>query len=623
MKTQLRRWEEVFAEDEVTNDQGRGSCSKSGRNPNPTRLEVNNDGAPLLTLGIETNIAKPVCSRMTDLPPSDRYYFSDVLGGCSRQFNALVLTAEVAGCSYSWTVSCLCTDMADSEARALAVIHEGRGIGWITLGQSLHAILTRMKAQTKAYPKLDLSYFASDPVAQPIVLNLPENGFRLRFDGPDQRLRLIEVLDFSKITLTYHATELVRRGKSSSEGSFEPDTAPHGPRFNHVYRLFGPTYPGEYVAPERKSGGGMGTFVLSYPGVSFSFPVQHKAWLTNPGSVPMLLASDDSATSMAIYQGDSWAQARSTIFTAIPDQPRSLALSSKNKDAFADEIEMVRVLGSGRLEFVRRSSPTVQMVLNETTPQDLVAELGPPDAIFRKKDKHASIHATRAAKDKRQASMSPMMRPNTTESDQSSAHSYTEDSDEGLQAQADLEVNPECFYNYFHHGFDVFVSYPQAPSPPFPDSKPISSSSPATSGTHLVITKILLHANIPGSHSFNRHRRSRWTVTTPAPNGPLTSEMSFPELSSKLKTVWHPVYADPEQERAMQLGHVLNRGWFQTPESSIELLGDFEEQDFEDKKAGKTGQVAGDSMSNPELFGFPGLLFEVLKNDAVCCLTVY
>lgn len=73
----------------------------------------------------------------------------------------------------------------------------------------------------------------------------------------------------------------------------------------------------------------------------------------------------------------------------------------------------------------------------------------------------------------------------------------------------------------------------------------------------------------------------------------------------------------------MQLGHVLNRGWFQTPESSIELLGGFEEQDFEDKKGDGKDQATGEGMSNPQLFGFPGLLFEVLKNDAVSCLTVY
>ena len=41
-------------------------------------------------------------------------------------------------------------------------------------------------------------------------MSLPENGLRLRFDGVDQRLRLIEVIDFRKIKLAYKGSELVK-----------------------------------------------------------------------------------------------------------------------------------------------------------------------------------------------------------------------------------------------------------------------------------------------------------------------------------------------------------------------------------------------------------------------------
>jgi isoleucyl-tRNA synthetase len=102
--------------------------------------------------------------------------------------------------------------------------------------------------------------------------------------------------------------------------------------------------------------------------------------------------------------------------------------------------------------------------------------------------------------------------------------------------------------------------------------------------------------------------------------------MSFPELSSKLKSVWQSIYANAEEEKSMQRGMVLNRGWGESPESSVELLGGFEEQDSGQKKGITPHQGASENMnglSNTELFGFPGLLFEVLKNDAVSCLTVY
>ena len=71
-----------------------------------------------------------------------------------------------------------------------------------------------------------------------------------------------------------------------------------------------------------------------------------------------------------------------------------------------------------------------------------------------------------------------------------------------------------------------------------------------------------------------------------------------------------------EDEKQMQRGMVLNRGWGESPDSSIELLGGFEEGPS--KHEGHTAV-----MNNTELFGFPGMLFEVLKNDTVSCLTVY
>jgi hypothetical protein len=48
-----------------------------------------------------------------------------------------------------------------------------------------------------------LAYENTSSVKEPVILNLPTNGVRLRFDGPEQRLRLIEVLDFTKSHLIY------------------------------------------------------------------------------------------------------------------------------------------------------------------------------------------------------------------------------------------------------------------------------------------------------------------------------------------------------------------------------------------------------------------------------------
>jgi len=138
-----------------------------------------------------------------------------------------------------------------------------------------------------------------------------------------------------------------------------------------------------------------------------------------------------------------------------------------------------------------------------------------------------------------------------------------------------------------------------------------------------------LHGNIPGSYSFNRHRRSRWRIVLDDNGQPLdlTSEMRFREVSDILKDVWHGSYRDVEEEKRMQRGMVLNRGWGigDSPESSIELLGGFEEgpSPKQQDSKGASGEASVPDMSNTELFGFPGVLFEVLKNDIVSCLTVY
>jgi isoleucyl-tRNA synthetase len=99
--------------------------------------------------------------------------------------------------------------------------------------------------------------------------------------------------------------------------------------------------------------------------------------------------------------------------------------------------------------------------------------------------------------------------------------------------------------------------------------------------------------------------------------------MAFSEISAALKDVWHSTYKDENEEKQMQRGMVLNRGWEQSPESSIELLGDLEESPTRGKGDDAGSSEATGGMSNTELFGFPGMLFEVLKNDCINCLTVF
>ncbi|KAL1854968.1 hypothetical protein Plec18167_004580 [Paecilomyces lecythidis] len=509
--------------------------------------------------------------------------------------------------------------MTTSRASA-AQIHPGKGLGFLTLGMSLHNVLTRLKAHPQTYPAIDVAYSAGEPLHQPVILRLPSNGLRLRFDGPDQRLRLIEVLDFSKISLVYKNQEVVKGLKPQEQAS-----SLQGPSFRHVYnRLFGPSYPGEYVPPASHTP--YGTYVLSYPGVAFSFPLQDSAWSDQCDFVALMSSSAASpATSMAVFQGPSWPEARSSLFTKLPQYPRSPALVGKNRESVPEEVEEVKIYGAGKIELTRRGAPSFLITLSETTPQDLVAELGPPDAIYRKNDRRISIHGAAAGVTGRHMSPSPGRGTDVTDTDQSSSNSVTDDSDDEISpaAASDPSSLPtECFFNYFHHGFDAFISYPSTPGPAFPGSD-LADPSPPTSTSHLTVTKLLVHGNVPGSYPFNRHRRSRWTIHLDSAGDDLTSETPYDEVSGRLKELWKGSYSNPAEEKALQRGMVLNRGWGDSPESSVEFLGGWEESTGGRQRAVSAGPDSGQGLGNTELFGFPGLLFEVLKNGAVSCLTVY
>ncbi len=467
----------------------------------------------------------------------------------------------------------------------------------------------------------------------PVTVTLPANGFRLRFDGPDQRLRLVEVLDFTKTLLSYKDTDVVKLPEKPSEYL---SSGPNGPIFRHVYnKLFGPTFPGEYNPPSSRSTAESGLYVLSYPGVAFTFPLQDSAWKSDVDFVSLLSSHAAAATTMAIFDGQSWPEARQDLMFRPCVSARSLALSSRGKELRPDEVELIKIRGDGKVDLERRNSPIFQIVLSETTPQDLVAELGPPDAIHRKFDRRLSIHRNHHRQRRTKRTFSNDFLANQeegTDTDQSSNHTITDDSDVDDESQPNnhtsTSLSAECFYNYFHHGFDVFISYPTCLSSDIsPAEAIIDRQMDRESTTQLVATKILLHANVPGSYPFNRYRRSRWVIDMQnhGQDVALDSETPFTTMSYTLQSIWSDGFANGSSKDSAQKAMVLNRDWGDSPGSSCEILGTWEENATNSQKEGTTGPKTSSSpgFGNTKLYGFPGLLFEVLNNDVVSCLTVY
>ncbi|CAG8971499.1 hypothetical protein HYALB_00002083 [Hymenoscyphus albidus] len=515
-----------------------------------------------------------------------------------------------------------------------AQVRHGQSLGFLVLGATLHDILTRLKAEPQNFPRLDLTYDHAAPVTEPVVLELPSNGLRLRFDGPEQRLRLIEVLDFTKSHLTYNDKDVLRPAPANGAGS-PPVASASGPTYKYIcQRLVAPAFPGEYVEPVPGDETGVGHYVLSYPGLAFTFPIKSSSW--SPAKIDSILNSSVSpqASSMAIFRGQSWPAAREHLYTEMVDPSETFTALFRKKESVPAEVRIVKIYGEGRLELVRSSSHgPVWLQLGQTTPQELVAELGPPDAIYRKSDRRMSIHKPRrgTGTPNRPDMNDLRLQDDSTDTDQSSAHTATDDSDEETEeGEVAGNLSGECFYNYFYHGFDILVSSPTPPSQAPPSKNSVTAESenvPTDSSSRLVASKIILHGNVPGSYPFNRHRRCRWEIQYLQPKkgqAIVNSETPFKDIESGLHHEWKSIYNNEEEAKALQRGMVLNRDWGDSPGSSCELLGG-----WEDSVGGKRPDAVaagGDDvkgLGNTTLFGFPGLVFEVLKNGTVSGVTVF
>lgn len=490
-------------------------------------------------------------------------------------------------------------------------------------------VLKRLNGDTKTFPKLDLTFSSEAPLSTPIIVSLPRNGFRLRFDAADQRLRLIEITDFTRMVFTFKSGDLVPAQALPNGQSYLT--------YKKVYQLFGPTYPGEFIP--LKDGSGMGLYVLSWPGLSITFPLPVAAFTPDKDYAAMITASASPATALAIYEGRFWPEVRKDLFTYTPANPRSSALLGRPREGPADEVEHINIHGSGKVELLRRSGAKTWIVLSETTPQDLIAELGPPDAAMPRSRQNDDL-PQKSVNNARRASQ-PIIRgsygstPSSFSSTNTDTYEADFDDDEETNGAEASQVNEQQYYCYFEHGFDILLGPPTDVSP-LPKGAEPADEAPLSDLTaiegHLTAVQIILHGNVPGSYPFNRHRRSRWSLNyISSSEGPITSETPFPSFHQTLVKSFSHIW--PAKD--MLEGMVIVRSWGGDTDSStgsaILINGEMDvDEDMElisghDSWEREKKDDTGDEqwLENTKLYKFPGIMFEVMHNGAVSALTVY
>lgn len=272
---------------------------------------------------------------------------------------------------------------------------------------------------------------------------LPEFGFRLVFENSSQQeLMLIEVVDFEFIKLYYNGFNLnditysheeEEQGEEEEEvlvvtevelqetaldvkdvidnlidGATDPDLLLDGglrklnlgkpiavlPTLHQIYnKVFGPTYPGKLVLSKQ-------LYVISYPGISFRFKInldvliQKLPSLNENGVLSELLNWDKHdnivCESLAIFNGDSWDSFFAGFKESLMDRSGSKA-GFKNSKLITKINKFLVNLSNGTVECVKDLIP-YRIVLGETTQQEILNILGPPDDYFNKFDSRLLIH---------------------------------------------------------------------------------------------------------------------------------------------------------------------------------------------------------------------------------------
>ncbi|KAI9233403.1 MAG: hypothetical protein BYD32DRAFT_465385 [Podila humilis] len=405
-------------------------------------------------------------------------------------------------------------------------IAPGKHLGWFRLGTSLWDIIRLLRDQAALIPVVDLKYSDVNPFAADIVLRLASNGIELRFEPLSQRLKLIKVDDFSRLRLTYQGDEV-----SSTKAL---------PTFLQAYRLFGPTYPGEFDGTKH-------LYTLSYPGLALVFPIPEKHMLLYQSSADLPLEFPDGTTPVAshmyIYYGADWTTATPVpISTLVRNIQESNSPSHQGGRFGEGKVELERVVAKINYGVALQFAGTTPqqkclILLHVTTPQDLLADLGSPASIYYKEEDKMKIHSDIVENVKNQDEDDGIL----GSMDDVGGYDRANRQAEGSQQPNDY------FYNYFHLGIDVLFD----------------------GSTHRC-KKIIMHSNVPGHFDFQSYKRCPFVLHLPSSSHGVVDSSDAAGLppiappSSFTPSPTRQQYLPPPQQQQQQhegmVGKKKNRG---------------------------------------------------------------
>jgi hypothetical protein len=141
------------------------------------------------------------------------------------------------------------------------------------------------------------------------------------------------------------------------------------------------------------------TYILSYPGIAFKFPVPNNAPLSPSDKTLLNILHKNEppclATSLVIFPGASWAAARTALGQYKPRVRSKKTKSQERKDSEeedADALGFAEIFPNDKIVLTFQSGKAVALTYGTFTVQDAVTLLGPPSEVYTKSDTRLNIH---------------------------------------------------------------------------------------------------------------------------------------------------------------------------------------------------------------------------------------
>nr|XP_054496759.1 phagosome assembly factor 1 isoform X1 [Agelaius phoeniceus]XP_054496760.1 phagosome assembly factor 1 isoform X1 [Agelaius phoeniceus] len=251
-----------------------------------------------------------------------------------------------------------------------------------TLGMPLAQAVAILQKHCRIIKNVQVLYSEQSPLSHDLILNLTQDGIKLLFDAFNQRLKVIEVYDLTKVKLKYCGVHF--------------NSQAIAPTIEQIDQSFGATHPGVYNSAEQ-------LFHLNFRGLSFSF--QLDSWTETPkyepnfahGLASLQIPHGATVKRMYIYNGNSLQD------TKAPLMPLSCFLGN----VYAENVDVLRD-GTGpsglRLRLLTAGcGPGVladakmrvfeRCVYFGDSCQDVLSTLGSPHKVFYKSEDKMKIHS--------------------------------------------------------------------------------------------------------------------------------------------------------------------------------------------------------------------------------------